>query len=199
MDPAILIATDSMTTLARSLLAVVLVVAGVAKLLDRGGSRQALEDFGVPAPASRPLALLLPLSELAVAVALVFSASAFWGGVGALSLLLAFIVGIGANLARGRTPNCHCFGQLSSSPAGRTTLVRNVALAIAAGFVVSQGGAQSGPTLIEPLTALTAPAIGLVMGAILLTLVAVEGWLLFSLLKQNGRLLLRVESLEKRV
>src|SRR5688572_20534590 len=191
MDPAILIATDSMTTLARSLLAVVLVVAGVAKLLDRGGSRQALEDFGVPAPASRPLALLLPLAELAVAAALVFSASAFLGGIGALALLLAFVVGIGANLARGRTPNCHCFGQLSSSPAGTPTLVRNIALALVAAFVVWQGGAHSGPTLIEPLIAVTSvPGIGLVTGAILLTLVAVEGWLLFSLLKQNGRLLL---------
>jgi len=28
----------------------------------------------------------------------------------ALALLLTFIAGIGYNLSRGRTPDCHCFG-----------------------------------------------------------------------------------------
>ena len=36
----------------------------------------------------------------------------------ALALLLAFVGGIVVNLARGTTPDCHCFGQLHSEPAG---------------------------------------------------------------------------------
>ena len=89
---------------AQLLLAAVFLVAGVAKLADLAGSRQALRDFGVPAALATPLGTLLPLAELAVAVALLPAASAGWGALSALVLLLLFSAGIGANLARGRTP-----------------------------------------------------------------------------------------------
>src|SRR5205807_6073500 len=95
--------------LARLLLAAVFLVSGQAKLADLAGSRQALRDFGVPAALADPFGLLLPLAELAVAVALLLPAMAWWGALGALALLLLFVVGIGSNLARGRHPDCHCF------------------------------------------------------------------------------------------
>ena len=101
------------------LLAVVFVAAGAAKLADRAGSRQAVADFGVPSSLATPLATLLPLAELAVAAALIPAASAWWGALGALALLLLFVAGIGINLARGRKPDCHCFGSLSSGPISR--------------------------------------------------------------------------------
>jgi hypothetical protein len=43
----------------------------LAKLVDLTGSRQALRDFGVPAVFASPLGTLVPLAELAVAVALI--------------------------------------------------------------------------------------------------------------------------------
>src|SRR5947209_15440906 len=100
----------------RLLLAAVFLVAGLAKMADLAGSRQALRDFGVPARLADPFGLLLPLAELAVAVALLPTISAWWGALGALVLLLLFVVGIGYNLVRGRHPECHCFGQLPSAP-----------------------------------------------------------------------------------
>ena len=121
---------------ARLLLAAVFLVAGLAKLADRAGSRKALVDFGVPVALAAPLGLLLPLAEIAVPAALVSIPSAWWGAVGALALLLLFVAGISVNLARGRKPDCHCFGQLHSTPAGWPTLVRNAVLAAIAGFVV---------------------------------------------------------------
>src|SRR5918998_4350773 len=101
MDVALLVA--------RVLLVSVFSVSGVTKLADRGGSKQALVDFGVPASLAAPLGVLLPLVELAVAAALIPTATALWGAVGALALLLLFVAGIGGNLARGRRPDCHCF------------------------------------------------------------------------------------------
>src|SRR5918992_6370794 len=109
---------------ARLVLAGVFAVAGLAKLTDRPGSRQALMDFGVPARLAVPFGVLLPLAELAVAGALIATTTAWWGALGALTLLLLFVAGIGYNLARGRTPDCHCFGQFHSAPAGWVTLVR---------------------------------------------------------------------------
>ena len=61
--------------LARLLLAGVFGVAGFANLANLTRSRQALRDFGVPGRLSSPFGVLLPLIELAVAVALVQSAS----------------------------------------------------------------------------------------------------------------------------
>src|SRR5438309_4860864 len=146
---------DIVLLLARLLLAVVFVVAWLAKLADRAGSRKALLDFGVPAMFVAPFAVLLPLAELAVAVPLLLTASAWWGAIGALALLLLFVVGIGYNLAHGRTPDCHCFGQLHSAPAGWPTLIRNLVLAALAGVVVVFGRSAPGPGVLDWLAALT--------------------------------------------
>lgn len=125
------------------LLALVFAVAGTAKLADRAGSERAIIDFGAPARLAPPLSILLPTCELAVAAALIPAATAWWGALGALGLLLLFVAGISVNLlVRRRKPECHCFGQLHSSPAGWKTLARNgvlAAIAAIAGFVLWAG------------------------------------------------------------
>lgn len=119
-------------------LTAVFATAGVAKLRDLSGSREAMQGFGVPASLVAPLGVTVPLAELAVAVALLVGPTTTWGALGALTLLAGFSLAIAWNLARGRTPDCHCFGQLHSSPAGPRTLARNAALIALAGFVASQ-------------------------------------------------------------
>src|SRR3954466_14749993 len=88
------------------LLAGVFIAAGVGKLLDLPGSQRAVRAFGVPEPFARLGGLALPLAELATAAALLFQPSAKWGGVAALGLLVAFIVGIVNALAHGNAPDC---------------------------------------------------------------------------------------------
>jgi peroxiredoxin len=179
------------------LLAFVLFVAALTKLADRKGSREALVGFGVPSFLAGPLGFLLPLIELAAAAALIPAGTAWWGAVGALALLLLFIAGIGTNLALGRKPNCHCFGQLHSAPAGWKTLTRNGVLAVVAGFVVWQGYDGAGPSVVSWLGKLSAAqSVALVAGLVVLGLFAVQWWLLIHLLRQNGRLLVRLEALE---
>ncbi len=191
---------DVVLFIARLLLAAVFFVAGFAKLADLPGSRQALRDFGVPAVLANPSGVLLPLAEIAVAVALIPSASAWWGALGALALLLLFVAGISYNLARGRTPDCHCFGQIHSSPAGWPTLIRNLLLAAIAGFVVGFGRTNAGPDVLSWFTSLAvAQRIELVAGVIVVALLALESWVLFQAMKQQGRLLLRLEVLEARL
>ena len=188
---------DVALLLARLLLASVFMVAGVAKLADREGSRRALADFGVPTTLATPLGMLLPLAELAVAAALIPASTAWWGAAGALVLLLLFVVGISANLARGRKAECHCFGQLHSEPAGWKTLARNGVLAVVAGFVVWQGYGGAGPSAVGWLAGLSAAQVaGLVVGLAVLGVLAAQSWMLLNLIKQNGRLLMRVEALE---
>jgi peroxiredoxin/uncharacterized membrane protein YphA (DoxX/SURF4 family) len=184
----------------RLVLAAVFLVAGMAKLADIAGSRQALRDFGVPASLSSSFGVLLPLAELAVAGALLLSGSAWWGAAGALVLLLLFVVGISYNLAHGRTPDCHCFGQLHSAPAGRPTLIRNLVLLALAGFVVWFGQGNAGPSALSWIGALTVSQRAELLGfLILLALLTGMGWLLFHIVRQQGRLLLRIEALESRL
>ena len=189
MDVALLIG--------RLLLAAVFALSGVAKLTDQAGSRQAMIAFGLPRSLATPLGRLLPLAELAVAVALVPAVAAWWGALGALALLLAFVVGIVANLAQGRKPDCRCFGQLHSSPVGWKTLARNGLLMAVAAFIVWKGAENAGPSTVGWVGDFTATQlIGLLFGFVIVTLLGIQGWFILHLLRQNGRVLTRLRALE---
>src|SRR5215213_8857325 len=189
---------DAALLIARLVLAALFSLAGVAKLSDLKGSRRAIIDFGVPSAIAAPLGLLLPLAELTVAATLLPASTAWWGALGALALLAVFVVGITYNLARGRKPECHCFGQLHSAPAGWKTLARNGVLAAVAGFVLwagYKGGA--GPSALSWVGALsTAQQLALLVRVLVLFLLAGQWWFLVHLLRQNGRLLVRLEAVE---
>jgi thiol-disulfide isomerase/thioredoxin/uncharacterized membrane protein YphA (DoxX/SURF4 family) len=188
----------SILLLARVVLAAVFTVAGIAKLFDLAGSRKSLRDFGVPDALARPFGLLLPLAELICTGALLFDSTAWWGAGGVALLLILFIAGISISLARGRKPDCHCFGQLSSEPVGAGTLVRNVVLLGLAGLVIWEGREYPGswpafPRLMGIQTAMMA-AVAVLAAALALAL-----WFLFHMLQQNGRLLVRLEAVEKKL
>jgi methylamine dehydrogenase accessory protein MauD len=185
---------------ARLVLAAVFAVAGVAKLVDRDGFRRAVEAFGVPARLSSVVAIILPMVELGVATALISTSFAWWGALGALVLLAMFVVVIVVNLAGGRHPNCQCFGQLHAAPVGRSTLIRNLILAAIAGFVVWQGRLDTGASITAWLLGLSATeTAGVVALVLVLGVLVLGGWLWLNLLRQHGRLLLRIEELEKRL
>ena len=125
----------------------VFLLAGLAKFADPKTTSKALIDFGLPRVPAHLFSLLLPLAEIIVAVALIPLASAWYGACAALALLGIFVIGIGINLARGRKPDCHCFGQLQSSPIGWKTLLRNSLLGVIAGCLVFRGPLRDGPSL----------------------------------------------------
>jgi uncharacterized membrane protein YphA (DoxX/SURF4 family)/thiol-disulfide isomerase/thioredoxin len=158
----------------RMVLAVVFVTAGVGKMLDLAGSRRAMEDFGVPERAARVVGLLLPVAEIAIGLALIFRPSAQVAAIAAALLLAAFILGIARALSQGRQPDCHCFGQIHSEPAGRSTLIRNGVL-LAGAIVVAAYG--SGPAVDDWASARSAAelaAVGLGIVAIAAVLYALQ-------------------------
>jgi peroxiredoxin len=120
-------------------LSLVFGLAGVTKLLDLAGTRQAIRNFGAPESTVPLLSLLLPFGEIAIAIALLFRSTAAYASVAALLLLALFVVVIGINIARGQAPECHCFGQLHSRPVGWPTLTRNIVFASAAVFLITRG------------------------------------------------------------
>src|SRR4051812_19647183 len=189
---------DPLELIARFALAAVFAVAGLTKLADRPGSREALVAFGLPEAMAAPGAVLLPLAELAVAVLLIPAATAAIAAAGALVLLLGFCAGIARSMIRGESPDCHCFGQLHSEPVGWSTLIRNLVLAALAGFALTEtagGDAQAPFAWIGNLS--DAGLAALIGGIFLLGLAAAGAAVASALLRQNGRLLLRVDALEQ--
>lgn len=184
----------------RLLLAVVFGVAGVAKLLDLAGSRKSLVNFGLPELLAKPVGLLLPVAELICAIALIPDRFAQWGASGIAALLVVFIVGISVVLAQGRRPDCHCFGQLHSTPVSSATLLRNVVLLALAGFVLANHQANPSANVLRDLGRLgTFPTIMFAVALVLAIAGVLELWFLVSLLRQNGRLLLRIEAIEAKL
>jgi peroxiredoxin len=185
---------------ARLVLAAVFAVAGVAKLLDRPGAREALAGFGLSARLATPLSVALPVVELSVAAALVPRAFAWWAALGALGLLLAFTAVIARSLARGERPPCRCFGQLRAATVGWRTLARNGALAALAAFVIGAGWSDPGGSAVGWLGALAPAERTLaVLGLGALALLAAVVGLLARLLAQQARVLTRLDAIEARL
>jgi peroxiredoxin/uncharacterized membrane protein YphA (DoxX/SURF4 family) len=166
-------------------LAAIFAVAGFAKLADPAGSRRAVRDFGVPGRLAAPLGFVLPIAEIGIAAGLVPAASArFAAGAGA-GLLVLFAVAISIALLRGRRPDCHCFGQLHSAPAGPATLARNAALAGLATVIAARGpGAAVGA--VDPAATVAAAAVALLL---------LESAVLVALLRRHGHVLAQLDEL----
>jgi peroxiredoxin/uncharacterized membrane protein YphA (DoxX/SURF4 family) len=190
---------DLLLFVARFALALVFTVASLAKLRDLRGARQGLVDFGVPLAVARPVAVLLPVGELATAVALVVPATVWLGGVAGAVLLAAFTAAIAANLWRGRRPDCRCFGQIAAGPIGASSIARNLLLMALAMSVVVQGPSRGWPGPFEATSALATPPVMAGLIAALTVVALLEGWLFLQVLQQNGRLLLRVEAIEAKL
>lgn len=178
--------------LSRAVLAAVFAVSGVAKLTTRAKTRESLVGFGAPAPLAGVSADLLILSELAVAALLLPIATIEYGGIGALVLLTVFSAAIAVNLLRHHKPNCNCFGQLHSAPIGWSTFARNVVLGAIAGLVVFGG---RDPKAISFLA--WKPSLGTVFSLLDLVLLVGIGAFLLQIMRQQGRVLLRLEAIEQ--
>lgn len=173
-------------------LAAMFVVSAVAKLLDPSGTADAVLELGVPERLRR-VATLVPLVELVLAVLFVIPATARWASFAGISLLAIFSAVIVLNLARGRRPDCNCFGGLSAAPISGRTLVRNGVLV---GFAVASAH-PAAATPGEVIDRLSVPGfLGIIAAVVAAVALTGLGWLVLELWRQQARLLLRIDALE---
>ena len=182
--------------LGRLSLALIFAVAGITKFFDLQRSRTAVSDFGVPEWLASPLGIALPYAEICVAGLLLPVETVWWGALGSTVLLLAFAAGIIVNLARGKRPECNCFGQLHSKPIGPSTLARVAFLSLISTLILSRASYDPGASLGALLDANRRDALVGAIGALLAMVTCIQSWLTIHTLRQNGRLLLRIEALE---
>lgn len=173
-------------------LAAVFGVAGIAKIFDPEGSKKAFTDFGVPTSLVGPVAFLLPLLELAVAGTLLFAPSSWFGAIGASALLLIFTVGMLYQMAKGNSPDCHCFGQIHSEPVGVSSIVRNLIILIPAVFLLMQGRMGQGLDIIRSDQDILFASVGIAVIVLLLAAVL----FLKSVSEQQKQIMRRIELME---
>ena len=123
----------SPATISATMLAVIFVVAAVAKFRDPAATRRSMSDFGLPNAGL--LAVAVPGTEMATAGLLVVDPRT--GGPCAVALLVAFTTLIAGRLLAGHRESCGCFGIWRVQPLSWRDLVRNaslIALGVAAAF-----------------------------------------------------------------
>jgi len=95
-------------------LAVLFAFAAWTKLRDRRRWRNGVGEFlGHDGALVLPVAVAVPAAEILVAAALLTPGHRY-AAAAALALLAGFSLGVSANLARGRSVSCNCFGSIVS-------------------------------------------------------------------------------------
>ena len=169
--------------LVRASLAAVLVAAGAAKLADTRSFAATLMGLGVPVrrhPLIRRLALIIPLLEVGLGIAVV---SGLWPGIvnGAVLVLLAsFSIVVIIALRRKLQVACRCFGTLSDSQFTGKGLLRSLFLTVLAGGVF-----WSWSTYPSQLHAPPGAIILLVAGFLLFALAAMQAAKTIAVLKER--------------
>lgn len=178
----------------------VFAVAGISKLRSPHLTAQMLIDFGFVRNISPRAAMSLPAVEILVAGAILIPATAWWGAFGAAMLLGGFTLAIIFSLIRGRHPTCNCFGQTRLAPITWATALRNVILTMCAGALLAfperlERGVL--PELIALFRTLDATIV--LLFAIGLLVMVVQAWVNVNIIRQQGRLLLKIDNLEYRI
>ncbi len=113
----------------------VFVASGVFKLRDGEAWPLMAADMGV----GRPLAVVVPYTELVVGALGLVAVFLPWSAIAALVLLVALTAVIVRRLLDGEHPPCACFGSRSARPLGAVHVVRNVALIVLAAVAAIWG------------------------------------------------------------
>jgi hypothetical protein len=185
-----------LTFLVRLALAAVFALAAVTKLGRRAETESTLAAFGIPTGPRRPVAVALPLAELAVVVALLPAASTPYAAVAAVLMLAAFSLAVARVLVRGDQVECNCFGSLGSDEVSRSTLVRDLALLVPAGYLAAVSWGDPGPGALAWIGDLDARAAAAILGGVALVVAVLSLGFCVELMRQNGRLLARLDALE---
>lgn len=177
---------DALAYAARAVIAVVFLVAAIGKFAALAAVAVQLEAFGIPRRVSPFVSWALPIAEVAVAAMLLVAYDEQWPSWVALGLLAVFTAAIIANLARGNTSPCACFGvaptlrgprrlptsdsstsgsSTSGSPTSARTVFRN-------GWLLGLALVGTGPATNAGGLALTGWAVGLSAGTWLVLRVA---------------------------
>jgi uncharacterized membrane protein YphA (DoxX/SURF4 family) len=122
-----------MVRAAQFAIALVFVVASLAKIADPAWFAQQVHNFHLaPLAAENLIAMMLPWIELVAALALVIGTRPRAGALVLFALMLGFTLVVASAWARGLDFNCGCFGKLGAGNVGARKFAENVGLTLVA-------------------------------------------------------------------
>lgn len=124
----------------RSALAVVLVAAGAAKLVDVPGFVSTVEGLGLPRRWAHPGALVVATCELTVGTASMLGLWPAATNLAVFTMTLGFALVTSLAMRRGPHLRCRCFGALANSRFGPATLARSLLMWATAATVLATNG-----------------------------------------------------------
>lgn len=184
---------------ARLILIAVFITASFAKFANLDNFTKSLINLGIPNYFHKVIGFAVPYIEIFLVVFLIFPTTVWWASIIALILLSAFTALISYNLIQGKHPSCNCFG-INNKPINLFTLLRNIGL-IACSLLLISCGTQYDHLIIALWFRDISTMIGIssLFTWILATLVGIEGWIILKLIRQHGRLILRMDNIELRL
>lgn len=174
------------TVLARLVLAIVLLAAGLHKLPDRRRFYFVVLTFDVlPRPLARIYASALPWFETAAGIMLLLGIATRLAGILAFLLLVSFTAAIVLNVTRGRTDiDCGCFGSKKRHGISRGKLVQNSVLLALAAIVAVSDSHQLALAGLLPSTVLDGPQVRALDSLFLMVVVSVITFLGLPLVRR---------------
>lgn len=161
------------------LLAVVLVVSGLAKVRDRAGVQRSFRDLGVPRSLDRAwIRAAFPWGEVALGLALLVCSGPLAGIVASVATLLmvTYLLLIWRAWRRPEQVDCNCFGSSRPSRVTGITVARNATL-VAIGLAAVADATAEGPVVLRALQDGT-PAW--------LVAVGLSAWLTFAITREEA-------------
>ena len=181
----------------RILLIAIFGVAGIAKLYDLSGSKKAVEGFGIHESLAKPLGVLLPIAEIAIALLLIFVQTSWFGAIGATGLLAIFVGGMSWQMYQGNAPDCHCFGQVHSEPVSSKSLIRNIVFMVPALALIVSGKENQGLNLFDTSKNYTEESpMQIIIGIAVVGLLVAVVYFLKQISEQQVQIMRRIEILE---
>jgi uncharacterized membrane protein YphA (DoxX/SURF4 family) len=129
------------STLARLILAGVLLAAGILKAIDPAGSVAAVRAYElVPSPLATPIGWGLPFVEMGLGLLLLVGLHTRAAAIASAALITILLAAVISVAARGLSIDCGCFGNGGPVAEGDThyagEIVRNVGLLLLAAWLV---------------------------------------------------------------
>ncbi len=120
-------------------IASILLVTGAGKLLDVRGFAEVLRSYDAfPARALLPLALAVPLAELLLSAWLLSGRRLLGAGLCSMLLHFSYALWSAVSVLRGlRLGNCGCFGVFLPRPLGWSTVLEDLLVAGASGWLAT--------------------------------------------------------------
>ncbi len=172
-------------------------LAGVGKLLDLSGSKKAVEGFGVPESLAKPIGVLLPIVEIAIAILLLPVQTAWFGSIAGGGLMLVFVGGMLWQMKLGNAPDCHCFGQIHSEPVSKKSLIRNAVFVLLAGVLVVSGQGNQGSGIFDSSNSSSdLDIMQIILGIAVIGFLAAIVFFLKKISEQQTQIMRRIEVLE---